>query len=509
MLFNSFLFLFFFAAVYPVYWALRGKARVAFLVGVSVLFYSAWGLQSEGWTGLRWTGHFIVVTFINYALIHWMMDQPAKKKPILILIVVIDLINLGTFKYFAFFREVMHDLSVPLPQKIDALNLFLPLAISFYTFQLIAYAMDVYRGVIKERVAPGRFFLFFLFFPHFIAGPIMRASDLMPQIDKPFVDRSRMIDACWLIMGGLVKKVLLADPMGAIVAPVFHDPQSYTGWSILLGGACFSLQVYCDFSGYTDIARGCAFLLGFDIPENFRAPFFSRSARELWARWHITLATWLRDYLYIPLGGSRRSEVRNHFNLITTFTLGGFWHGADWSYILWGFFWGMLLSIERFVENTLGLKTTPEKSKPLIGLKTLFMFLMFSIGALFFRTQKVVYPDREYSTLHMLGEVFGGIFANTAGSAEAEYAAAGGDVLALKSVFGPGILDLRTIGPVDTILWMFMALAFFHWIQYSPERLDRLRESSWKWLFVCAAILGGLMIPSLVSGTGQFIYFVF
>lgn len=509
MLFNSFLFLFFFAAVYPIYWALRGKPRIAFLIGASVLFYSAWGLQSEGWTGLRWTGHFILITFVNYALIHLMMNRPARKKAILTVIIIIDVLNLAVFKYFAFFREVMHDLSVPLPQRIDALNLFLPLAISFYTFQLIAYAMDVYRGVITERVSPGRFFLFFLFFPHFIAGPIMRASDLMPQIDNPRVDRDRMIDASWLILGGLVKKVLLADPMGAIVAPVFHDPQAYTGWSILLAGACFSLQVYCDFSGYTDIARGCAFLLGFDIPENFRAPFFSRSARELWSRWHITLATWLRDYLYIPLGGSRRSEPRNHFNVVTTFTLGGFWHGADWSYILWGFFWGAALSIERFLESNLGLKLTPEKNRPLIVLKTAFMFLLFSIGALFFRTQKVVHPDREYSTLHMLGEVFGGIFTNHASSAAADYAKAGGDVAALQSVFGSGILELKTIGPVDTILWMFCGLAVFHWLQYSPERLERLREPSYRWLFAAAALIGGLMLPSLVSGTGQFIYFVF
>jgi D-alanyl-lipoteichoic acid acyltransferase DltB (MBOAT superfamily) len=508
MLFNSFLFLIFFGFVYILYWALRGRARIAFLIGASVLFYSAWGLQSEGWSGLRWTLHFVVITFLNYLLIHAMFRYPLRKKSIITAIIVIDILNLATFKYFAFFRDSLHNLSLRLPEKLDALNLFLPLAISFYTFQLIAYAMDVYRGVIKEKVPVGRFFLFFLFFPHFIAGPIMRASDLMPQIDKPWVDRNRMMGACWLILGGLVKKVLLADPMGQIVAPVFREPDAYSGLSIILGGACFSLQVYCDFSGYTDIARGCAFLLGFDIPENFSAPFFARSARELWQRWHITLATWLRDYLYIPLGGSRRSEVRNHLNLIITFTLGGFWHGADISYILWGFFWGALLSLERFLENNMGWKTTPEKSRAGMVLKGMFMFLLFSIGALFFRTQPVRFADHSYTTWQMLGHVFGGIFTNTDGELLSTIRAAGMDPAQIGMIFGPSALELRRIGPMDTIIWMFFALGFFHWVQYSPARFARFKEQPWL-LGAVAALLGGILIPSLVSGTGQFIYFVF
>jgi len=509
MLFNSFLFLLFFTVVYLVYWLLRGKLRLAFLIAASVLFYSAWGLQSEGLVGLRWTGHFVIITFINYFLIQGMFRFPGRKKLLVGIIIAIDIANLATFKYFSFFRELIHDFSIHLPEKFDALNLFLPLAISFYTFQLIAYAIDVYRGTIKERVPIGRFYLFFLFFPHFIAGPIMRASDLMPQIDRPHVDKNRMYDACWLIVGGLVKKVLLADPMGAIVAPVFREPQAYSGWSIMLGGACFSLQVYCDFSGYTDIARGCAFLLGFEIPENFRAPFFARSARELWQRWHITLATWLRDYLYIPLGGSRKSEIRNHLNIIITFTLGGFWHGADWSYILWGFFWGALLSFERFLENNMGLKTVPEKNKFLVVLKVIFMFFLFSVGALMFRTQRVQFPDRAYSTLHMLIEIFGGIFTNGSLSSQADFGAAGGDTHQMLSVFGSQMFEAKHIGPIDTILWMFVGLAFFHWVQYSPERFEKVREHSGKLLLATAAIVGGLMLPSLVNGTGQFIYFVF
>ncbi|MCE9596645.1 MAG: MBOAT family protein [Spirochaetia bacterium] len=508
MLFNSFLFLFFFAAAYVIYWVLRGKARLAFLIGASILFYSAWGLQREGLGGLRWTFHFLIVTFINYVLIHAMFRFPERKKALIRIIVTLDILNLAVFKYFAFFREVLHDFSFHLPQRFDALNLFLPLAISFYTFQLIAYAMDVYRGTINERVPLGRFYLFFLFFPHFIAGPIMRATDLMPQIDRPFVDRSRMLSACWLILGGLVKKVLLADPMGGIVAPVFQEPQAFDAWSILLAGACFSLQVYCDFSGYTDIARGCAYLLGFDIPENFTAPFFAKSARELWQRWHITLATWLRDYLYIPLGGSRKSEVRTHLNLIITFTLGGFWHGADWSYILWGFFWGALLSLERFLENNLGFKTVPQ-NRILAGGKILFMFFLFSLGALMFRTQPVVFADRSYSTLHMLTEVFSGAFSNGHLEALTDFKAAGGDAGQIFAIFGSQIFDARHIGPPDTILWMFIGLCFFHWVQYAPERFDKFKEHSGKLLLATSAIVGGLLIPSLVSGTSQFIYFVF
>jgi len=509
MLFNSILFLVFFAIVYFVYWSLRGRFRQYFLTFASILFYAAWGLQREGLMGVRWTFHFIGIVWLNYYLIRGMQNFPARRRLLITLIIVLDVLNLGAFKYFGFFRDMIAATGAHLPDSVQSLDIFLPLAISFYTFQLVAYAVDVYRGVIDERPGIFRFTLFILFFPHQIAGPIMRSTDFIPQLDHPVMDRRRMYDGLWLLIGGLAKKVLLADPMGIILAPVYREPQTFTAWSILAGGMCFSLQVYCDFSGYTDMARGCAYLLGYHIPENFRAPFFSASARELWQRWHITLATWLRDYIYFPLGGNRLGQVRTYINLFITFTLGGFWHGADYTYIAWGGMWGALLAVERLIEDKLGWRTTPEKFGVLKSIKIFIMFVFFSIGALMFRTLPVKYPDRQYSSGHIMTEIFAGLVTNGPGEARSDFIRAGGDAVQSELVFGPSVFRLNEITPIDTILFMFVGLFLFHLLQYRPEMLEKYRKYD-PWLLLAAsAILGGLLLPAIAVGGHQFIYFVF
>lgn len=504
MLFNSVQYLIFFALTYIVYWALRGKPRLFALISASVLFYAAWALEQEGLWGLRWTFHFLLVIGLNHLLINAMINHPSRKDLLIKVIVIMNLINLGTFKYAAFFRDFLLDLGVPVPETIQSLSIFLPLAISFYTFQLLAYAIDTYRGQITQKVPFHRFLLFTLFFPHFIAGPIMRSVDFVPQIDKPELTKQRLFDGSWLILGGLTKKILLADPMAQILAPVYAGPQAYTGWSIMLAGMCFSLQVYCDFSGYTDIARGSAKFLGFDIPENFDAPFFSRSARELWQRWHITLATWLRDYIYFPLGGNRIGPVRTYLNLIITFTLGGFWHGADYTYIAWGGMWGVLLAVERFLESK-GLDLTPKKNPILIGLKIFVMFIFFSIGALMFRSQ----PTATRDAGEMMVQVFKGLFTNLPWDAANDFVSQGGDLTMMQMSFGSDVFRLNEMGPVESILGMFIALFLFHLAQYKKEKLLPLRKYDVPLLLCVAAILGGLLIPSLATASHQFIYFVF
>ncbi|MCB1168726.1 MAG: hypothetical protein KDK25_00245, partial [Leptospiraceae bacterium] len=247
MLFNSFLFLLFFAAVYVIYWSLPSRFRSGVLIVASVVFYATWGLNREGWWGIRWTAHFIGLVILNYFMVEWMLRHHARRRLIMALTVIINLINLAVFKYFGFFVKVGQDMGMDLPPFVENMDLFLPLAISFYTFQLTAYVVDVYRGVITEEVKFSRFFLFILFFPQLIAGPIMRSTDFLPQV--AFIDKDRIYRGSWLILGGLIKKVLLADPMGSILAPVYAAPELYTGWSIMLAGMCFSLQVYCDFSG--------------------------------------------------------------------------------------------------------------------------------------------------------------------------------------------------------------------------------------------------------------------
>ncbi len=518
MLFNSFVFLAFFAVVYIAYWSLSNNAgRRYFLICASIVFYATWGLQSEGWWGLRWAGHFLFMVCVNYVFTRLILSASSEKTKsrLLTFIVVFDLLNLGIFKYFTFFRDILVDLGLEMPPEVQSIGFFLPLAISFYTFQLVAYVVDVRRGKIDRDHGPSRFFLFILFFPQLIAGPIMRSDDFIHQLDHPKIDRRRMYDGLWLILGGLVKKVVLADPMGVIVAPVFAAPHTYDGWSLFLAAACFSLQVYCDFSGYTDIARGIANLLGYQIPENFRAPYFARSARELWQRWHITLTTWLRDYIYIPLGGNRLGTARTYFNLAVTFTLGGLWHGADYTYVAWGGFWGVLLAVERFVEDDLGINTTPKKNRLLIVLKVAFMFFLFCLGAIMFRSQPLNYVDGvtgesfHFSSARMMVDHLAGVWTQWPGLVVGQFTAAGGDTDFAYSIFGDDVMQLNSMRNWEPILTMFLALGFFHLVQFRDGLFDAWRKYDPYLLLACGTVVAGWIMPAVAVGSHSFIYFVF
>lgn len=509
MLFNSLLYLFFFPAVYLIYWTINSESRRYLLIGSSILFYAVWGLEREGIVGLRWTAHFLGIIILNYYLIAAMVYRPHRKRTLLGLLLFLDLGNLILFKYTGFFLRSMLDLGLPVGDAYRSWDLFLPLAISFYTFQLIAYAVDVFRGVIQKEHTPVKFYLFILFFPQLIAGPIMRSTDFMDQIDRPFINKRKMYDGLWLIMGGIIKKIVLADTVGNMIAPVFAAPDAYNWWSILVAGMGFSLQVYGDFSGYTDMARGSAKLLGYDIPENFTAPFFSRSARELWQRWHITLASWLRDYIYIPLGGNRVGRVRVYLNLIITFTLGGLWHGADYTYVAWGGLWGVLLAGERFLERGLGLKTVPEKNRILIAGKVFIMFVLFSIGAIMFRSHPLEIADRFYSSGEIMVRMLYGMFVNTSGHMESVLAGYGIDTSSMKTVFGGGVFEPASIGNYDSLLNMLVFMTIFHVQQYKPSIMERFRKYDPYLLILFSAIVGGWLLPVNITGSHQFIYFVF
>ena len=507
MLFNSFLFLLFFAAVYVIYWVLPSRYRPGVLIVGSIIFYATWGLNREGWWGIRWTVHFIGLVILNYFMVEWMLRHHARRKMIMALTVIINLTNLAVFKYFGFFVRMTADMGLDLPPFVENMDLFLPLAISFYTFQLTAYVVDVYRGVITEEIKFSRFFLFILFFPQLIAGPIMRSTDFLPQ--SAFIDKERIYRGCWLFISGLIKKVLVADPMSSIVSPVFAAPELYTGWSIMLAGMSFSVQIYCDFSGYTDIARGSALLLGYDIPENFKAPFFSASARELWQRWHITLATWLRDYLYFPLGGSKVSAARTYVNQIITFALGGLWHGADYTYVIWGTMWGVLLAVERLIEQVLGLKTTPDKNGPVKVLKMLLMFSLFSFSALMFRAHPVQYKGLEISSTEIMGQMISGLVTHGSHHLTDYYDEAGGDPETMESVFGSEVFRSQEMSRLETLAVMFLIAFFFHWVQYKPQHFQRFRRYDFWLLLILGTLLGGWMLPALSQSGHQFIYFVF
>ncbi len=263
---------------------------------------------------------------------------------------------LGLFKYADFFSDSAYSLLGVRPWP--ELDLILPLGISFYTFQTISYTIDVYRGHIEARKSILDVALYVSFFPQLVAGPIIRADVLIPALRvKHSVDWERIRSGLALVIWGLSKKVLVADAMAPIVQEAYGNPNEMSGISLLTATYAFAVQIYCDFSGYTDIAIGCARILGVELPKNFDAPYLSCSIREFWRRWHISLSTWLRDYLYIPLGGSRKGEGRTYVNLLTTMLIGGLWHGAGWNWVAWGGLQGIIMSLERLV----GIPETPPK----------------------------------------------------------------------------------------------------------------------------------------------------
>jgi alginate O-acetyltransferase complex protein AlgI len=275
--------------------------------------------------------------------------RPAAARAWLAVAVAANHAVLGLFKYYDFFAASLDDLlgAFGLSTSIPLLDLVLPVGISFLTFRMLTYVIDVARGGL-DPVPLLDFAVYVAFFPYLLAGPIARAAEFLPQLRGPRDPRS--VDAARafrLILGGLAKKVLIADYLAThLVNGLFTAPDQYSSWETLVGIYAYAVQIYCDFSGYTDIAIGVALLLGFELPENFAAPYTARSVREFWRRWHITLSTWLRDYLYIPLGGNRHGRRKTARNLMLTMLLGGLWHGAAWTYVLWGGLHGVALVME-------------------------------------------------------------------------------------------------------------------------------------------------------------------
>jgi D-alanyl-lipoteichoic acid acyltransferase DltB (MBOAT superfamily) len=344
MLFNSAPFVVFFVVVYALYVILTHRYQNALLLVASYVFYGSWD-----W---RFLGLMLFSTTMDYWFGRLLGRTEADRKRRLILIVSIS-VNLGilfVFKYFNFFAVSLDRFLSMFALQLGArvLNVVLPLGISFYTFHNISYIVDIYR----RRVEPARrfidFALYVALFPQLIAGPIARPAHLLPQIHNPRRITYDMFRAgAWLILLGYFKKVVLADNMAPFTERLFSNPHAMHGTEVLFGLYAFAFQIYGDFSGYSDIARGLANLMGFDLALNFARPYFAANPDEFWRRWHISLSTWLRDYLYVPLGGSREGTARTYRNLLITMFLGGLWHGAAWHFVAWGAFHGALLSVHR------------------------------------------------------------------------------------------------------------------------------------------------------------------
>ncbi len=351
MVFNSLAFLVFFLLFFYLYWFTERKASINWrnllLIVGSYVFY--------GWWDWRFLGLIVISSAADYILglqIHKAKSQK-QRKFFLIMSLCINLGILGFFKYFNFFTESFAELITLFGFQANpsSLNIILPVGISFYTFQTMSYAIDIYRGQLTPTKNALQFFAFVSFFPQLVAGPIERASRFLPQFaEKKTFDYSKTVSGLRLMLWGFFKKIVIADNFAVLVEQIFDNPTEYSGIGILLGSVLFAFQIYCDFSGYSDIAIGLGKTMGFDLMTNFNKPYFSRSFGEFWSRWHISLSTWFRDYVYIPLGGNRVSKARRNLNLMITFLLSGLWHGANFTFLIWGFLHGLMLIIEKKVK---------------------------------------------------------------------------------------------------------------------------------------------------------------
>ncbi len=345
MLFDSAIYLVFLALVVLVYWRLSHGAQNRFLLAASYFFY--------GWWDWRFLLLMIASTAIDYRVGRAIASSqdPRHRRTLLVLSLILNFTILGYFKYCNFFIDSFVRLAGLLgAHQIThgLLNIILPPAISFYTFQEVAYIVDVYFGRVAAAESFVEYGLFISFFPHLIAGPIQRPSHLLPQVQRPrSLDLQRFYDGFMLILSGLFRKCVIADSCALLANAAFGGRMGSSGWVTLIGVYAFAWQIYGDFSGYSDIARGSAQLMGFHFMVNFRQPYLAGSLQDFWRRWHISLSTWLRDYLYIPLGGSRHGEAKTYRNLFTTMLLGGLWHGANWTFVFWGAVHGVVLAIER------------------------------------------------------------------------------------------------------------------------------------------------------------------
>lgn len=356
MLFFSREFLLFFAVVFVLYWALPWqRARVWLLLIASFYFYASW----NHWLALLIGASAVMDYFLALGIDSW--KSPGGRRFLLLANLGANFGLLGYFKYANFF---LHSLEEGLRQagasaSMPVLQIILPVGISFYTFEAINYVVDVYRKRAPAERDLGHFMLFITFFPHLVAGPIVRARDFLPQIRRPKQwDWARQQLGVEYFLMGLFKKVAIADRMALFVDPVFQNPGAYQTHTIWIAVIAYALQVYCDFSGYTDMAIGTAHMLGYKLAPNFNMPYLASSISEFWRRWHMSLSTWLRDYLFIPLGGSRGGEWQTARNLLITMTLAGLWHGASWNFVIFGVVHGLLLSGHRlFGQVTKGLLT--------------------------------------------------------------------------------------------------------------------------------------------------------
>ena len=397
MLFNSLAYVCFLPIVFVLYWAIPSKYRCYLLLLASYYFYMSWNAKYVVLIAFT-----TLISFFAGLLLETTSDSRVKK----VIIGVATLCCLSVLFFFKYFNFVTINLGRLLSLfsiKLTpiTLDLLLPFGISFYTFQTLSYVIDVYHGKVSAERNIVVYATFISFFPQLVAGPIERSSNLLPQIKTEHkFNEQKAIDGLKLMLWGYYKKLLIADNISVYVDSVYKELSSYRGFDLLLTIFFFSMQIYCDFSGYSDIAIGTAKLLDIDLMTNFKSPYFSSSIREFWSRWHISLSTWFKDYLYIPLGGNRCSKARNFFNLIFTFLVSGLWHGSSLTFVLWGGLHGVAQVIEKMLDNRLKRIRSNNVG---IWICRLGVFVFCNCMWVFFRAQG------RSSALYIFKHVFDGI----------------------------------------------------------------------------------------------------
>lgn len=452
MLFPTFTFALFFVVVLTVGWLMPGRRAwwKLFMLAASYFFYGYWDA--------RFVGLIVASTVVNQAAATWLdrLQHPGARRAIVSVAVGANLASLGFFKYAGFFVDSAESAleGLGIAADLPLLNFILPVGISFFTFQAISYVIDVYRGT-TEPAKPLDFAVYLAFFPQLVAGPIVRAHELIPQLNEPRALRhTDFTRAVTLIAAGLFKKMVVATYLAeALVDDVFAFPDRFTSLEVLLGVYAYAVQIYADFSGYTDIAIGVALLLGIHLPDNFNQPYRAATIQDFWRRWHMSLSRWLRDYLYIPLGGNRGGTWRRDRNLLLTMLLGGLWHGAAWTFVLWGIFHGLGLLVER----RLGLRLPR-----IAALVLTFHFVCF--GWILFRAE----------SLGAAGAVLARLFgAWTTEFTSLTWVPVALIAAALAAHFWPRVAGEHTIRAASHLPVAVTAVAFAFWLvvleQFGPE----------------------------------------
>ncbi len=499
MLFNSLQYVLFLPIVIGIYFLLPHRFRWILLLAASYFFYMCWNVSYAALIAIS-----TLITFASGLLIGrenekltkgMQSEQKAKQhKHIWVaLSFTINLAILAFFKYSPMVLRTIGDVSAFIGKSVTVpdFRYLLPVGISFYTFQALSYTMDVYRGTIKPSRSIGKYALFVSFFPQLVAGPIERSSHLLPQFDRVMkFDIVRARKAFLLILWGMFKKVVIADRIAPTVDQVFSNVGANNAVTYIVAAFLFAIQIYCDFSAYTDIAIGSANIMGFDIMKNFRRPYFSKSISEFWHRWHISLSSWFRDYLYIPLGGSRVKKARWIFNIMVVFVVSGLWHGASWSFVLWGALHGTYLVIGRLSrplkDRALDKLNIRKDHKLIAFISGLITFALVCIGWIIFRADSIA------DAWIMIRGIFE--FGSYAASA-------------------PATLSLLNLS-VNDLAFIVLSCVILLCVQIMQTKVsirEYLERRAWpvRWVVYICLIFGIILLGYYGLGDSSFIYFQF